>query len=249
MPERINKILVVEGENGTLLSSVTPKLYYDGNRILRVYTGESCMETIKFESPDIVLLARDIPGNPTALQLAREIAESKKSIEPLVVIVSGSPEDSVEEKRQIRVAYALSRRVGADDYIYLAENKKGEGTEIGVILARVRALQRRLNGQLERDKVLVSGDLNVDVVGRKVFRAGEEINLPYSAFELLIYLIKNKGNIVEDAVVLHKVYKGKSSDRNIIKDHIRLLRQAIEEDISKPSRIETIKGVGYRFEG
>ena len=97
---------------------------------------------------------------------------------------------------------------------------------------------------------LSAGDLTVDLDRREVRRRGEEITLPARLFDLLVYFMRNRGNVLTRDQLLEKVwgydYEG---DTRTIDVHIRWLRERIEDDPANPQLIQTVRGVGYRFKG
>ena len=97
---------------------------------------------------------------------------------------------------------------------------------------------------------LQSGDLILDLIGRKAFKGDKELTLSYKEFDLLAELMRNQGMVFSRDLLLTKIwgydYYGESRTVDV---HIRWLREKIEENPSKPNRITTIRSIGYRFEG
>jgi DNA-binding response OmpR family regulator len=97
---------------------------------------------------------------------------------------------------------------------------------------------------------LESGNLHLNLIGRRAYRADNEIRLTNKEFDLLAELMRNKGAVLSRDLLLTKVWGYDSFvDKRTVDVHIRWLREKIEEDASDPHRIATIRGVGYRFEG
>ncbi|MGH2626298.1 MAG: response regulator transcription factor, partial [Anaerolineales bacterium] len=121
---------------------------------------------------------------------------------------------------------------------------------LGEFLARVRAALRRGAAETQAASELASGDLRLDVPGRRAFRAGEEIALAPREFDLLAILMRNAGAVLSREFVLARVWGSDfAGDPRTVDVHIRWLREKIEPDPSRPERIITVRGVGYRFEG
>ena len=118
---------------------------------------------------------------------------------------------------------------------------------LGELLARVRAVLRRATP--EATTRLESGELSLDLIGRKAYRGGQEMRLSHKEFDLLAALIRNTGTALSRERLLQQVwgydYPG---DTRTVDVHIRWLREKIEEDAADPKRIVTVRGVGYRFE-
>jgi DNA-binding response OmpR family regulator len=131
---------------------------------------------------------------------------------------------------------------GADDYI-----TKPFG--LGEFLARVRVALRRKPKPAAPER-LQSGDLTLDLIGRKAYKGDQELTLSYKEFDLLAELMRNQGVVFSRDLLLTKIwgydYYGESRTVDV---HIRWLREKIEENPSKPTRITTIRSIGYRFEG
>ncbi|HYF61263.1 MAG TPA: response regulator transcription factor [Herpetosiphonaceae bacterium] len=133
--------------------------------------------------------------------------------------------------------------LGADDYI----TKPFRAAEL---TARVEAIIRRVEGYQHRKAppIVRIGDLEIDEPRHKVLLNGEDINLTPMEFELLYFLAANVGNVFDREVLFREVwgyeYVGQT---NLVDVCVRRLREKIEEQPSKPSRILTVRGVGYKL--
>jgi DNA-binding response OmpR family regulator len=116
-------------------------------------------------------------------------------------------------------------------------------------LARGRAALRR-HPKASSAERLTSGDLSLDLGARKVHKGDSELNLSFKEFDLLAELVRSRGVVLSRDLLLTKVwgydYYGESRTVDV---HIRWLREKIEDEPSKPTRITTIRSIGYRFEG
>lgn len=109
---------------------------------------------------------------------------------------------------------------------------------------------RRMPGRPTLQDELLSGDLRVDLAGRRVFRNNQELRLSHKEFDLLSELMRNQGAVLSRDLILTKVWGYEYfGDKRTVDVHVRWLREKIEDDASKPQRIVTVRGVGYRFEG
>jgi DNA-binding response OmpR family regulator len=127
------------------------------------------------------------------------------------------------------------------------------------LLARVKALLRRrelLAAELARepaeapDERLVAGDLEIDVRGHLVLRDGCPVALTPREFELLAFLVRNRGHVFSSEQLLTHVWGyDYVADPRTVPVHIHGLREKLEDDAARPGRIETVRGVGYRFIG
>jgi DNA-binding response OmpR family regulator len=131
---------------------------------------------------------------------------------------------------------------GADDYIV-------KPFSLGEFLARVRAALRRGRAPKAVDQ-LRSGDLRLDLIARRAFLRGSEIQLAPREFDLLATLMRHPGAVLTRDLLLTRVWGDDYvGDPRTVDVHIRWLREKIEEEASQPERILTLRGVGYRFEG
>lgn len=131
---------------------------------------------------------------------------------------------------------------GADDYIT-------KPFSLGEFLARVRAALRR-QPKPASNSYFKSGDLTLDLVGRKAYKGQEILNLSYKEFDLLAELMRHQGMVLSRDLLVSTIwgYEDVGGSRTV-DVHIRWLREKIEENPSKPKRIVTIQRIGYRFEG
>jgi DNA-binding response OmpR family regulator len=145
--------------------------------------------------------------------------------------------------RQDEVDRIAGLELGADDYVI-------KPFSLGELLARVRAILRRSDRQpagVERE-VLAADQLKVDTGSRRVFRAGEEIALAQKEFDLLVCLMRNRGMALSRDLLLERVWGYDfPGDSRTVDVHVRWLREKIELDPSKPHYIQTVRGIGYRF--
>lgn len=227
------KILVVEDEE-TLLHNLADKLRAEGFTVVTANEGESGLQKVRSEVPDLIILDIMLPGLD-GLSICRMVRhDANTSHIPIIMLTA----------RGTEVDKIVGLESGADDYIV-----KPFG--LGEFLARVRAVLRRIEGRpiVQQDE-LQSEDLRVNLTGRRVFKGEEEIKLSNKEFDLLAELMRNRSAVLSRDLILTKVWGyDYFVDKRTVDVHIRWLREKIEDDPSNPKRIVTVRGVGYRFEG
>ncbi|MDP4180063.1 MAG: response regulator transcription factor [Bacillota bacterium] len=204
----------------------------NGYKVLTFDTGEQLLEECKRTVPDLFLLDIMLPG-VDGLEVCRQLRQNlqTKSIPVIILTAKNEEFDKV-----------LGLELGADDYIT-------KPFSVRELVARVKALFRRVNLSNQNDSEIISyGNITIDCSRREVFKDNKLLDLPLKEFELLKLLILNRGKVLSREILLEKVwgfdYYGETRTVDV---HIRYLRQKIEDDDSNPVYIETIRGIGYRF--
>lgn len=204
----------------------------NGYRVVTFESGEGLLNEAKNTMPDLFILDIMLPGID-GLEVCRQLRQNPRSKNiPIIMLTAKSEEfDKV-----------LGLELGADDYII-------KPFSVRELLARVKALFRRVNSSTPLEaEVIRHGDITIDCTRREVYKSGEKIEMPLKEFELLKLLVLNKGKVLSREMLLEKVwgfdYYGETRTVDV---HIRYLRQKIEDDDSNPTYIETIRGIGYRF--
>jgi DNA-binding response OmpR family regulator len=221
-------VLIIEDDE-VLLQTLAYNLSREGYKVSVAGDGQMGLNLARTESPDLIVLDVMLPeldGLSVCRILRREVNAS------IIMLTARSSE----------VDKIIGLDSGADDYIT-------KPFSLGELLARVRAALRR-NPRSVTSERLQSGDLALDLVGRKAYKGSQELNLSYKEFDLLAELMRNPGIVLSRDLLLTKVwgydYYGESRTVDV---HIRWLREKIEDQPSKPTRITTIRSIGYRFEG
>ena len=229
-------ILVIEDEH-TLINNISEKLRAEGYNVSTAMDGETGWEKVRSEKPNLLVLDIMLPGldGLSLCRMVRNYHEASVANIPIIMLTA----------RGTEVDKIVGLESGADDYI-----TKPFG--LGEFLARVRALLRRIQEKdttVQQDE-LKSGDLRLNLTGRRVFKGEEEKKLSNKEFDLLAELMRNKNAVLSRDLILTKVWGyDYFVDKRTVDVHIRWLREKIEDDPSNPRRIVTVRGVGYRFEG
>jgi len=219
------RVLVVEDEQ-KVASALKEGLEGDGYDVVAEHTGEGAFFRLNTERFDVILLDVMLPGRD-GLQVLATLRS--QGIETPVLVLTAR--DALED----RVAGLDS---GADDYLV-------KPFAFAEVLARIRALLRR--GRATEALRLSVGDLDVDLVSRKVTRAGRHIELTVREFELVEYLLRHEGQVVSRGALARDVWKETERTTpldNVIDVHIARLRRKLDAEF--PTRlIHTIRGVGF----
>jgi DNA-binding response OmpR family regulator len=226
------KIVVVE-DDAVLAETLADNLSQEGYKVLTVADGESAYQKILDKPPDLIILDVMLP-RLDGLSLCRMIRrEPTTSHIPIIMLTARSSE----------VDKIVGLESGADDYVV-----KPFG--LGELLARIRAVMRRAPNRPAAQDELVSGDLRLDLTGRHAFLGEEELKLSHKEYDLLAELMRNQRAVLSRDLLLSKVWGyDYFGDRRTVDVHIRWLRKKVEDDPSNPTRIVTVRGIGYRFEG
>jgi DNA-binding response OmpR family regulator len=184
------------------------------------------------ETPDLVVLDILLP-QMDGWEVCKELR--KKSTVPVLMLTALGEE----------IDRILGLELGADDYL----TKPFSTREL---LARIKALLRRVEmdtqntsnrGQIECNNIVL------DLDARRVYKNNGELQLRYKEFELLSLLVLNTGQVVTRAEIFDKVWGTDwLGDMRTLDVHIRWLREKLEDDPSNPQYIQTVRGVGYRFQ-
>ncbi|WP_234121078.1 response regulator transcription factor [Clostridium hydrogenum] len=223
------KILVVDDEEH-IIQLIKFNLEKNGYKVISAIDGIEGLKIAKSERPQLVLLDLMLPGLD-GYDVCREIRKDNNISNMPVIMITAKGEE---------LDKILGLELGADDYIT-------KPFSVRELMARVKAVLRRTKIEYN-DKSYKFGDIAIDFQKHEIIKANEKLDLTLKEFELLEVLIKNKGRVMTRDFLLDKIwgyeYIGETRTVDV---HIRHLRQKIEDDDKKPKYIETIRGIGYRF--
>ena len=226
----VKTILVVDDEP-TLVATLKYNLERESFRVLEAVDGEAALEAARTGRPDLIVLDLMLPGL-SGLEVCRILR--KETRVPIIMLTAKDAE----------VDKVVGLETGADDYV-----TKPFG--MPELMARVRALLRRAEpGADDAPDVVESGDLLVDLARREVQRGGSPLRLKPKELDLLGFFMRRRGRAFSREELLNQVWGYEfADDTRTVDVHVRWLRQKIEPDPAQPSRLITVRGVGYRFEG
>ena len=225
-------VLVVEDEEN-LLAAIKYNLEREGYRALSAADGEQGLRKARQDNPDLLILDVMLPSLD-GFEICRIIR--RESDVPILFLTA-------KDQEMDRV---VGLELGADDYVVKPFSMRE-------LLARVRAMLRRPRAAAQSGPAVqsvVSGDLEIDPASHTFTRGGIPVSLKPRAFELLALLMSHKGRVFTRGQALERLWgMDFIGDTRTVDVHIRWIREKIEDDPSQPSRIVTVRGVGYRFDG
>lgn len=217
-------IIIVEDneEIGGLLSDFLTAEGYDTYLAL---TGEEALAVYEEDGAKLIVLDIMLPGMD-GFAVCSKIRENSNA--PIIIV---SAKDSKEDKLN-------GLMLGADDYIE-------KPYDIDILLAKIAGIFKRRYSTKE----LVDGNIRLDKVGRHLYVDGKEISVTAKELDLLLYMMENKGKVLPKEELFNKIWGFDSeSEPQTVTVHMKWLREKLEKDPKKPERIQTVWGVGYRFE-
>lgn len=222
------RILVIEDDAG-VSEYIIKNLHDQGHIAIAALDGKSGLALASSETFDVWLIDRMLP-EIDGLTVLKTLRANGNQTPALILSALGEVDDRVEGLKS-----------GGDDYLV----KPFAFVEL---LARLEVLGRRGQPVTHSEIVLQAGDLVIDLLARKVTRAGETIALQAREFKLLEFLIRHKNQIVTRTMLLEHVWEYHFDPQtNVIDVHISRLRQKIDQDPAQ-SMIKTIRGAGYTIE-
>ena len=225
-------VLLVEDED-SFVEALTVGLAAEGFRVEVARDGVEALEQFDAIDPDVVLLDLMLP-KLSGLDVCRELRQ--RSEVPIVVVTAKSAEVDV----------VVVLEMGADDYVT-------KPYRLREVVARIRAVLRRRGGEAGRpapddDRVHQVGEVRLDSDRHEVAVSGEPLDLPLKEFELLRLLLANPGHVMTRSLLIDRVWgHDYVGDTKTLDVHIKRLRAKLEPDPANPTRILTVRGVGYKY--
>lgn len=226
----MTKILIVEDEE-SVLDPLELLLSKEGFSIITARDGKEALEKFAQTSPDLILLDLMLP-EISGTEVCRQIRI--KSSVPIIMLTAKDTE----------VDKVVGLELGADDYIVKPYSK-------AELVARIKAVLRRQNSETQVDDlgVISAGPVNIDIDRHLVTINGASISMPLKEFELLEFLVRNSGRVLTRAQLIDRVWGSDYfGDTKTLDVHVKRLRAKIESDPANPVYIQTIRGLGYKFE-
>ena len=226
----MTRILIVEDEE-SVLDPLELLLSKEGFTIETARDGREALEKFAKTNPDLILLDLMLP-EVSGTEVCRQIRA--KSQVPIIMLTAKDTE----------VDKVVGLELGADDYVVKPYSK-------AELVARIKAVLRRNNADafVNQGGSISAGPVVIDVERHQVSINGENIALPLKEFELLEFLVRNSGRVLTRTQLMERVWGSDYfGDTKTLDVHVKRLRAKIEKDPANPVYIQTIRGLGYKFE-
>jgi DNA-binding response OmpR family regulator len=221
------RILIADDEP-ELVRGLEDNLRFEGYQTMAATNGEEALALALAQAFDLILLDIMMP-KISGWEVCRALRQKGIDVPIIMLTARGQEADRVQ-----------GLELGADDYIT-------KPFALRELLARVRAVLRR-PGPRQKFEEFAFGDLRIHRRSRQAFKAGREIRLTRKEFDLLVYLVEHRGEIVTRERLLDEVWGyDQFPTTRTVDTHVLRLRRKFEADPDHPALIETVHGQGYRF--
>ncbi|QES09553.1 DNA-binding response regulator [Streptomyces venezuelae] len=228
------RILVVD-DDPTVAEVVTGYLERAGCAVEHAADGPEALRRAAERWPDLIVLDLMLPGLD-GLEVCRRL-RATGPVPVIMLTARGDQEDRI-----------TGLEVGADDYVTKPFSPRELVLRVESVLRRTRTTAARATPAVAPRPVLRAGDLTVDTATRRATRAGAELGLTLREFDLLAYFLEHPRTAHSREALMRRVWGWDFGDLSTVTVHVRRLRAKIEQDPARPRLIETVWGVGYRFE-
>jgi two-component system response regulator RegX3 len=224
-------VLVVEDE-ASFVEALTIGLRREGFEVAVARDGFEALEQFDVVKPDLVLLDVMLP-RLSGIDVCRQLR--KRTQVPIIMVTAKSEE----------IDTVVGLEVGADDYVT-------KPYRLRELVARMRAVLRRAPGDQAGElgpAAVTVGEVSLDPDEHVVTVDGERVSLPLKEFELLHVLLANAGRVLPRETLIDRVWGSDYvGDTKTLDVHVKRLRSKLEPDPAHPSRIVTIRGLGYKYQ-
>lgn len=201
----------------------------DGYKVQGVFSGEEALEFLEKEKVKLIILDVSLPEMDGFALCAR--VRERSNLPILFLSARVDKENKMNGFLQ-----------GADDYVE-------KPVDMDILCAKIKALMRRNYSLKQENKVIHSGAISIDKEAKQVFFKNEKITLTVKEYELLTLLVENRGKTLHKDYLFNRIWGADSfSENQTLTVHIKMLRDKIEENPRKPLRIQTVWGIGYKYE-
>ena len=221
------RVLLVDDEP-SIQKMLSHALEREGFQVHTVGDGEAALEAVGAYEPHLIILDIMLPKMD-----GTEVCRRIRMHSEVPILMLTAKDDEIDR--------VVGLELGADDYVT-------KPFAVRELVARVRAIMRRTSAPSgQRQDELSYDGLKIHLPSRRVAVAGEDVDLTYTEFELLVTLASNPGRVFSRSTLLTRVWGDEFRDERTVDVHIRHLREKIERDPRNPEFIHTARGVGYVF--
>lgn len=240
----MDKVLVVEDEL-TLRETLAYSLTRQGYQVFTAADGRAGLDAARQHRPDAIVLDVMLPGLD-GLEVCRILRQEMNV--PILMLTARADE----------IDKIVGLEVGADDYMTKPFSMRELLARVKALLRRVRMVREDVKAEqpspssdaMPQGEVWTFGDLVVDLNRWEVRVRGQQVHIKPKEFDLLIFLVRNRGMVLSRDQLLERVWGWEyEGDSRTVSVHVRWLREKIEDDPANPVRLVTVRGVGYRFDG
>lgn len=231
-------ILVVEDDT-SLRETLAYNLSRQEYSVQAVGDGLTALEAARKTHPDLVLLDLMLPGMD-GLEVCRILRQEMN----IPILILTARDDEIDR--------VIGLEIGADDYITKPFSMRELMARVKAHLRRERLIRQEVSSQqdITSQEVLTFDNLTLDLTRREVLLDGTPIALTPKEYDLLLFLAQHRRQALSRQFLLERVWGWEfSGGTRTVDVHVHWLREKIEADPSKPNRIVTVRGSGYRFEG
>lgn len=230
------KVLVVE-DDPAIREALTYNLGREGYEVQAVGDGLEALKAARSSMPDLIVLDLMLP-ELDGFDVTRTLR--KESSVPILMLTA----------RDDEIDRVLGLELGADDYLTKPFSMRELLARVKAMLRRVRLGKEEAEPAKATSEKVISGNLQIDQTRHEVELNNKIIDLKPKEYELLMFFMNNHGQVFSRDQLLERVWGWEFSGGSRTVDvHVRWLRSKIEKDPEQPTRIITVRGVGYRFEG
>ena len=223
-------------DDQTLSGVIKYNLSKEGYTVLSAADGAQALEVARSEKPDLILLDLMLP-KLDGLEVCRILR--KESSVPIVMLTARSEE----------VDRVVGLELGADDYMVKPFGVRELMARVRAMLRRRQLLKQESASAQAKSASIKADSLEMDETRHSVLLKGKPLELTPKEFDLLVFLVKNAGQVFNREQLLDKVWGYDfAGDTRTVDVHISWLRQKIEANPQHPVRLVTLRGVGYKFE-
>jgi DNA-binding response OmpR family regulator len=229
------RVLVVDDDD-TVREVLRRYLTRDGHEVIEASDGITGLNLVRTGNPDLLVLDLMLPGMD-GLEVCREIRRT--STVPVNMLTALGQESD----RVVGLEY------GADDYVVKPFSPRELALRVGRVLDRSRgAMSLPGPAAVPAEVSSADGELSADPLSRTARCRGTELSLTSREFDLLYFLLRHPGQVFSRAELMEQVWGWSFGDQSTVTVHVRRLREKVEPDPARPTRIVTVWGVGYRLD-